>query len=108
MKEGRTMTAGQITRCAIALAALAALAALGAGSLASAAEPSIPLRVSLVIPETCTIDTGAPQAAADAGMPSVSCMHGTPFVLSHAALPDARPAPRGIGTGAPSAWTVTF
>ncbi|WP_131723326.1 MULTISPECIES: hypothetical protein [Burkholderia] len=96
------MTAGQITRRAIALAAL------GAGSLASAAEPSIPLRVSLVIPETCTIDTGAPQAAADAGMPSVSCMHGTPFVLSHAALPDARPAPRGIGTGAPSAWTVTF
>ncbi|KVV60064.1 hypothetical protein WK90_11140 [Burkholderia cepacia] len=105
MKEGRTMTAGQITRGAIALAALAAL---GAGSLARAAEPSIPLRVSLVIPETCTIDTGAPQAAADAGMPSVSCMHGTPFVLSHAALPDARQAPRGIGTGAPSAWTVTF
>ena len=78
------MTAGQITRGAIALAVL------GAGSLASAAEPSIPLRVSLVIPETCTIDAGAPQAAADAGMPSVSCMHGTPFVLSHAALPDAR------------------
>ncbi|WGY69551.1 hypothetical protein KEC55_06085 [Burkholderia cepacia] len=95
------MTAGQIRRGAIALAML------GAGSLAGAAEPSIPLRVSLTIPETCTIGTDVRQAA-DADIPSVSCMHGTPFVLSHAPLPDLRSAPRSVGAGAPPAWTVTF
>ncbi|VWD25819.1 hypothetical protein [Burkholderia contaminans] len=98
------MTAGQIRRGAIALA----LAAQGVGSLASASEPSIPLRVSLTIPETCTIGTGEPQGAADAGMPRVSCAHGTPFVLSHAPLLDGRSAPRSIGVGAAPAWTVTF
>ncbi|WP_176046961.1 hypothetical protein [Burkholderia sp. BCC1644] len=95
------MTAGQIRRGAIALAMLSA------GSLAGAAEPSIPLRVSLTIPETCTIGTDVRQAA-DADMPSVSCAHGTPFVLSHAPLPDLRSAPRSVGAGAPPAWTVTF
>ncbi|WP_175999066.1 hypothetical protein [Burkholderia stabilis] len=84
-----------------------ALAALGAWSLACGTEPSIPLRISLTIPETCTIGPGAGKAA-DADMPSVSCAHGTPFVLSRAPLPDARPAPRSVGTGAPPAWTVTF
>ncbi|AOL03493.1 hypothetical protein WI95_05870 [Burkholderia contaminans] len=101
-KESRTMTADQIRRGAIALA----LAAPGVGSLANATEPSIPLRVSLTIPETCTIGTGAPQGVADTGIPSVSCAHGTPFLLSHAPLPDARSASRGAG--APSAWTVMF
>ncbi|WP_322086650.1 hypothetical protein [Burkholderia sp. BCC1999] len=95
------MTAGQIRCGAIALAML------GAGSLAGAAEPSIPLRVSLTIPEICTIGTDVRQADA-ADMPSVSCMHGTPFVLSHAPLPDLRSAPRSVGAGAPPAWTVTF
>ncbi|KWF29810.1 hypothetical protein [Burkholderia pseudomultivorans] len=86
-------------RCAIALAVL------GAGSLACRADPSIPLRVSLTIPETCTI---AP-AAAGTDQPGVSCTHGTPFVLSHAPAPDSRLAPpRSIGAGAPPAWTVTF
>jgi len=93
------MTAGQIRRGALALAVL------GAGSLAHATEPSIPLRVSLTIPEICTIGSGARQAA-DADMPSVSCAHGTPFVLSHAPLPDLRSAPRSVGAGAPPAWTV--
>lgn len=84
-----------------------ALAALGAGSLAGGAEPSIPLRVSLTIPEICTIGAGARQAA-DADMPSVNCVHGTPFMLSRAPLPDVRTAPRSVGAGAPPAWTVTF
>ncbi|MCA8002510.1 hypothetical protein [Burkholderia metallica] len=95
------MTAGQIRRAAIALAAL------GAGSLASAAEPTIPLRVSLTIPEICTIGVGVTRAA-DADMPSVSCAHGSPFVVSHAPPPDARSAPRSIGAGALPTWTVTF
>ncbi|MEK6354789.1 MAG: hypothetical protein V4796_16805 [Burkholderia cenocepacia] len=95
------MTAGQITRATIALAML------GAGSLAGGAEPSISLRVSLTIPETCTIGSPARQAA-DADMPSVSCVHGTPFMLSHASQPDPRAAPRSIGAGPPPAWTVTF
>ncbi|AXF20182.1 hypothetical protein CUJ89_06475 [Burkholderia pyrrocinia] len=95
------MTAGRIKRGAIALAAL------GAWSLVCRADPSIPLRVSLTIPETCTIGPGAPQAA-DADMPSVSCTHGTPFVLSHAPQPGVRSAPRNVGAGAPPAWTVTF
>ncbi|UTV56018.1 hypothetical protein [Burkholderia arboris] len=95
------MTAGQIRRGALALAVLAT------GSLAHAAEPSIPLRVSLIIPEICTIGSGA-RGAADADMPSVSCVHGTPFVLSHAPLPDLRSAPRSVGAGVPPAWTVTF
>ncbi|VWC49650.1 hypothetical protein BLA6993_07783 [Burkholderia lata] len=95
------MTAGQIRRSAIALAAL------GVGSFASAADPSIPLRVSLTIPETCTIGPGVPPAV-DAEMPSVNCAHGTPFVLSHAPLPDVRSAPRSIGAGVLPTWTVTF
>ncbi|NTZ83588.1 hypothetical protein FCJ61_11395 [Burkholderia metallica] len=95
------MTAGQITRATITLAML------GAGSLAGGAEPSIPLRVSLTIPEICTIGPAARQAA-DADMPSVSCVHGTPFVLSHASPLDPRSATRSIGAGAPPAWTVTF
>ena len=92
---------GQIKRGTIALAVL------GAWSLASGAEPSIPLRISLTIPETCTIGPGARQAA-DADMPSVSCAHGTPFVVSHARQPDGRSAPRSVGAGAPPAWDVTF
>ncbi|RDS99644.1 hypothetical protein DWU95_34185 [Burkholderia contaminans] len=103
-KESRTMTADPIRRGAISIAI--ALAAPGVGSVANATEPSIPLRVSLTIPETCTIGTGALQGAAEAGIPSVSCAHGTPFMLSHAPLPDARSASRGAG--APSAWTVMF
>ncbi|MDR0241220.1 MAG: hypothetical protein LBJ65_06430 [Burkholderia sp.] len=95
------MTAGQIRRGAIALAML------GAGSLAGAAEPSIPLRVSLTIPETCTIGP-AVRRTDDADMPSVSCAHGTPFVLSHAPLSGLRSAPRSVGAGAPPAWTVMF
>ncbi|WP_155639812.1 hypothetical protein [Burkholderia cepacia] len=102
------MTADPIRRGAISISIAIALAAPGVGSLANATEPSIPLRVSLTIPETCTIGTGAPQGAADAGIPSVSCAHGTPFMLSHAPLPDARSASRGAGAGAPSAWTVMF
>ncbi|RQT21556.1 hypothetical protein [Burkholderia contaminans] len=104
------MTADPIRRGAIAIAIALALAAPGVGSLANATEPSIPLRVSLTIPETCTIGTGAPQGVADTGVPSVSCAHGTPFMLSHAPLPDARSASRGVGAGAgaPSAWTVMF
>ncbi|VWB49744.1 hypothetical protein BLA14095_02143 [Burkholderia lata] len=98
------MTADQIRRGVLAIA----LAAPGVGSLANATEPSIPLRVSLTIPETCTIGIGESQGAADAGMPRVSCMHGTPFVLSHAPLPDVRSAPYSVGAGAPPAWTVTF
>ncbi|VWD09436.1 hypothetical protein BCO18430_04505 [Burkholderia contaminans] len=100
------MTADQIRRGAIAIAIALALAAPGVGPLANATEPSIPLRVSLTIPETCTIGTGAPQGVADTGIPSVSCAHGTPFLLSHAPLPDARSASRGAGV--PSAWTVMF
>lgn len=95
------MTAGQIGRGAIAVAML------GAGALAGATEPSIPLRVSLVIPETCTIGPAVRQGA-DPGMPSVSCAHGTPFVVSHAHPPDPRSAPRDVGAGASPAWTVMF
>ncbi|WP_219139736.1 hypothetical protein [Burkholderia catarinensis] len=95
------MAAGRIKHGTIALAVL------GAGSLACRAEPSIPLRVSLTIPETCTIGPAVRQAV-DADMPSVSCAHGTPFMLSRAPLPDPRSAPRGVGAGAPPAWTVTF
>lgn len=92
---------GQIKRGTIALAML------GAWPLAGGAEPSILLRISLTIPETCTIGPAVRQAA-DAEMPSVSCAHGTPFVLSRAPLPDVRTAPRSIGAGVPPAWTVTF
>ncbi|KWI61747.1 hypothetical protein WT72_05425 [Burkholderia pseudomultivorans] len=85
-----------------------ALAVLGAGPLACRAEPSIPLRVSLTIPETCTIAPAAqPGAGADA--PGVSCARGTPFVLSHAPTPDPRSTPlRSSSAGASPAWTVTF
>lgn len=85
-----------------------ALAVLGAWPLAGRADPSIPLRVSLTIPETCVIASAAqPGAGTDA--PGVSCTFGTPFMLSHASTPDPRSAPpRSSGAGAPAAWTVTF
>jgi hypothetical protein len=103
-KESRTMTADPIRRGAISIAI--ALAAPGVGSVANATEPSRPLRVCLTIPAPGRSATGALLCAADAGIPSVSCAHGTPFMLSHAPLPDARSASRGAG--APSAWTVMF
>ncbi|KGC03684.1 MULTISPECIES: hypothetical protein [Burkholderia] len=95
------MTPGQITRTMVALAML------GAGPLAGGAEPSIPLRVSLTIPETCTIGPAVRQAV-DADMPSVDCALGTPFVLSRAPLPDRRSMPHSVGASPASAWTVTF
>ncbi|CAB3761885.1 hypothetical protein B7G54_18890 [Burkholderia puraquae] len=89
-----------------------ALAMLGAGPLACVAEPSIPLRVSLTIPEICTIDAaGGPGARAGTGgdAPSVSCVHGTPFLLSRAQGERAALLPpRSPGIGGPAAWTVTF
>ncbi len=88
-----------------------ALAMLSTGPLACAAEPSIPLRVSLTIPEICTIGAAAgqgPGARVEFDAPSVSCIHGTPFLLSHASGPGATSPPRGLGVGAAAAWTVTF
>ncbi|MBN3741890.1 MULTISPECIES: hypothetical protein [Burkholderia] len=86
----------------------AVLALAGVAALARAAEPSIPLRVSLTIPETCTI-APAVQPGVDADMPSVSCAHGTPFQVSHVSVAGARTTPpRSVGAGAPAAWTVMF
>ncbi|CAB3762501.1 hypothetical protein GQ57_11310 [Burkholderia sp. MSh2] len=88
-----------------------ALALLCAGPRTGATEPSIPLRVSLTIPEICTIGaTAGPglRAGAEGDAPSVNCVHGTPFLLSHAPAPGATRSPHGLGAGAPAAWTVTF
>ncbi|WP_143747986.1 hypothetical protein [Burkholderia sp. JKS000303] len=101
-ESGAMQSIGRIARGALALALL------GAVSLGSAVEPSIPLRISLTIPEICSIGTGA-RRAADAGVPSVRCQHGTPFMLSRARPSGPHSAsPSDLGTGASPAWTVTF
>jgi hypothetical protein len=88
-----------------------ALAMLGAGLPVCATEPSIPLRVSLTIPEICTIGATAgpgPGVRVELDAPSVSCVHGTPFLLSRAPGPGATLPSRSPGVGAAAAWTVTF
>lgn len=81
------------------------LAGWGAGC---AAEPSIPVHVSLEILESCTIGSSM-RPSADRDAPSVMCSLGTPFMLTHVATPKVSSvtpwSPDGVGT---AAWTVTF
>lgn len=85
-----------------------AMAVFAACAPTRAAEPSIPLKVSLVIPETCTIGQDG-RTAAGAEMPSVTCTHGTPFVLTRVSAMDVPAVPhRAASAGDASAWTVTF
>lgn len=81
---------------------------LAVWSAVCTAEPSIPLHVSLEILDTCTIGRSTrPGAGPD--MPSVTCSLGTPFMLTHVAMPGARAAPpRSLDGVAAAAWTVTF
>lgn len=81
---------------------------LGVWSAACAAEPSIPLYVSLEILETCTIGSSM-RPSADRDAPSVTCSLGTPFKLTHVATPKVHSVfPRSLDGVAAAAWTVTF
>ncbi len=82
--------------------------ALAIWSAGCAAEPTIPLHISLEILESCTIGSSM-RPTADRDAPSVLCSLGTPFMLTHVAtpkVPSVTPRdPDGLGA---AAWTITF
>ncbi|KGB91126.1 hypothetical protein KTE60_16390 [Burkholderia multivorans] len=93
--------AGRFTRGTIAMGILAACA------LARGAEPSISLKVNLTIPEICTIGPGD-RTGAEAETPSVTCTHGTPFMLTRMSTEIPAVPRRRTGAGEAGTWTVTF
>ena len=90
------------SRLALALAALCALAA----PPGQAVEPTpATMRVSLVVPQSCVVNSSGSAALA----PVVTCLHGEPWLVSEAQAPAAALAPSSRLRVAPDAiWTVVF
>ncbi|MCA8220243.1 hypothetical protein LGM69_01995, partial [Burkholderia multivorans] len=65
------------------------------------------LKVNLTIPETCTIGPGD-RTGAEAETPSVTCTHGTPFMLTRMSTEIPAVPRRRTGAGEAGTWTVTF